>query len=222
MIYNKLFESELTRALKKSEQKKKTDDVDRKEGDDEKIDKDLKAKELAKTPEPNTPRKKAPTEMELMAMELGADAELANAETDNVEQDTKNDGGDAPAPKEGEEPEEECEDGDEECEEKKKKETNEAYKKLFSDGLNEFSISEGQKLTITMDRMWYQEGDKVSVGIRPSRFEPRILFVATLVEEHASNSWSFSLDKKEQKRWDKIMGKTWKVASEEDIIKRLK
>ena len=141
-MFNKLFESELTKALKKSEQKKKVDNVDRKEGDEEKIDLDLKAKELAKNNEPNSPKKTAPTEIELMAMELGAAAEVDDAEAANIEQDTA-----AEAPAEGqpedkgeEEEEEECEDGDEECEKKKKEaeekeETNEAYKNIFRSAL---------------------------------------------------------------------------------------
>jgi len=88
----KLFESELTRAIKKSEQSTKVKDKNRKSGDDEKIDNDIEAGELEKDSKPVKPKKSVPGEGELMAREIdavsdleGAEANLDNAVSDEVD-----------------------------------------------------------------------------------------------------------------------------------------
>ena len=84
------------------------------------------------------------------------------------------------------------------------------YKELFTEGLK-----------ITINRMWYNPGDKVLFGARPSRFSPKEQFTGTLVKEFAGGSWSFELDKKEAKRWKKIMDVTHMITNKDDIIKRV-
>lgn len=63
----KIFESELTKEIKKSEQAEKSKDADRKVNDDDKIDKDIKAQEIEKKDtKPNKPKSSVPSQAELM------------------------------------------------------------------------------------------------------------------------------------------------------------
>jgi len=101
----KLFESELSKAIKKSDKSDKRKDKDREEGDVEKIDKDVKAREKEKEKEePNEPRVSAAPPEEVPA-----------EEPEEPEEAPKDDGKD------------EDEDEDEDDEDKK----NESFRNLF-------------------------------------------------------------------------------------------